>query len=221
MTLKPGSGFNSVLMNPGKLDVVIKALASSGRTKVLSAPKVLVNDNATATLASISESPFTSINHGETTETTSFGGYASAGTTISVTPHISDDEYLQLKYSLSLGSFTGEAGGSGAIPPPRQTNDLTSEITIPNGHAVIVGGLTREDVSETTTKIPWIGDLPIIKHAFRNQVDTDSKSTLFVFVRPVILRDDQFEDLKYISDKEIAAAKLPPIYPESEPILVE
>ena len=218
LTLKPGIGFNGVLVGVDTLNVVVRALEANGRSKVLSAPKILVNDNATASMSSVSEAPFTSVNASNTVSTTSFAGYASAGTTVSVTPHISEGDHLQLDYSLTLNSFTGEGGGS--IPPPRQTNTISSQVTIPAGQAVIVGGMTREDVTESFSSVPFLGRVPVLKHLLGNQADTNAQSTLFVFIRPMILRDDQFEDLKYFSDRELAKAKMPPNYPASEPIVM-
>ncbi len=219
MTLKPGVGFNGVLIDPDTVDVVIRALASDGRAKVVSAPKVLVNDNATATLTSVNEAPFTSVNASDTVATTSFAGYASAGTTLTVTPHISEGDHLQLQYSVTLNSFTGE--GSSTVPPPRQTNTIDSEVVVPDGNAVIVGGLTRKDLSESVSKIPILGDIPGIKYAFSNRTKNWSDSTLFVFIRPVILRDDQFEDLKYLSERELDQAGVPGNLPASCPLIVE
>lgn len=218
LVIEPGTGFNGVLISPDTVNIVLRALATSGRATVLSAPKVLVNDNSTATLSSVSEAPFTSINASETVSTTSFAGYASAGTTIAVTPHISEGDHLQVEYSLTLNSFTGE--GEEGVPPPRQTNNINSEVTVPDGYAVIVGGLTRKNYSETVSKVPWLGDIPILKHAFSMTSTNDTESTLFVFIRPVILRDDQFEDLKYLSGKDLAAAGLPAHYPTSDPMLM-
>lgn len=219
LTLRPGVGFNGLLLSPDSVNVVVRALSTSGRAKVLSAPKVLVNDNATATLSSISEAPFTSVNASDTVSTTSFAGYASAGTTITVTPHIGEGEHLQLQYAITLNSFTGE--GSGGIPPPRQTNSINSLVTIPNGFTVIVGGLTRQDASRTRSVVPLIGQVPILEYLFGSHSTTDNQSTLFAFIRPVILRDDQFEDLKFISENSLKEAQLPPNLPASEPALIE
>ncbi|MHC4717338.1 MAG: type II secretion system protein GspD, partial [Planctomycetota bacterium] len=218
LALEPGIGLNAALIGPSELSAVIRALAISGKSKVLSAPRVLVNDNATATLTSISEAPFTSINASDTVSTTSFAGYASAGSTLTVTPRISEGDHLQLQYSVTLNSFTGE-GGDG-VPPPRQTNNLTSEVTVPDGYAVIVGGLKRRDQSDTASKIPFLGDIPVLGRLFSLTDQGDTESTLFVFIRPVILRDDRFEDLKYLSRRDLELAELPPDLPASEPLLM-
>jgi len=201
-----GTGFNGVLLSPGTVNVVLRALATSGRATVISAPKVLVNDNTTANLASVSEAPFTSVNASQTVSTTSFAGYATAGTTVTVTPHISEGNHLQLEYSVSLNSFKGE--GSAGIPPPRQTNTLDSKVTVPDGQVIVVGGLSREDLSDTVSKIPFLGDLPLVGGAFSSRALTNTRSTLFVFIRPVVLRDERFEDLKHLSGKDLKAAKV-------------
>jgi general secretion pathway protein D len=218
-TIVPGAGFNGILVDPNTINAVVQAVATSSKAEVLSAPKVLVNDNATATLSSIAESPFTSINASQTVSTTSFAGYASAGTTITVTPHISEGDHLQLKYSVTLNSFTG-AGGNG-IPPPRQTNVLTSEVTVPDGYCIIVGGLNRKNDSDTANKIPLLGDIPVLKYFFGLYNKQAAQSTLFVFIRPIILRDDQFEDLKFLSERDLKMAKLAPNCPQSQPMTME
>jgi len=219
LTLKPGVGFNGALISPDTVDVIIKALESSGRAKVISAPRILVNDNADGTLESIAEAPFTSVNASDTVATTSFAGYAQAGTTISVTPHISEGDHLQLNYSVTLSSFSGE-GGAG-IPPPRQSNTISSEVTVPNGYAVIVGGLKRHDFAETGRSLPLLGRIPIVKYLFGDWTESESESTLYVFIRPIILRDDTFEDLKYLSEQDLARAGLAGHYPRSEPSVME
>ncbi len=218
-TILPSTGFNGILISPDSLNVVVQALATNSRSRVLAAPKILMNDNATGTLASVSEAPFTSINASDTVSTTSFAGYATAGTTVAITPHISEGDFLQLKYSVTLNSFTEKS--SGGVPPPRQTDTVGSDVTVPNGYAVIVGGLSRKDVTKKFTGLPFLGDIPIVKYLFGVEDDTSSQSTLFVFIRPTILRDDQFEDLKYLSDRDLAEAKLPPMMPSSEPIEVK
>ncbi|MFB3891196.1 MAG: type II secretion system protein GspD [Phycisphaerae bacterium] len=217
-TLIPSTGFNGILLDPDALNVVVHAVASNSRAKVLSAPKILTNDNATGKLASTADAPFTSVNASATVSTTSFAGYESAGTTVTVIPHISQGDYLQLKYTVELSSFTGSA--TDVAPPPRTRDLIDSEVTIPNGYAIVVGGLSRKDTSRGKNKVPILGDIPVLGYLFGVESDKDTRSTLFVFIRPVILRDDQFEDLKYLSDRDLAAAQLPPNFPASEMMVV-
>ena len=216
LTLTPGLGFNGVVLQSDVAQVVLRALAQNTRAKIISSPRVLINDNAEGTLASLAESPFTSVNTSTVIATTSFGGYAEAGTKITLTPHISEDDYLQLAYQVELSSFTGQ--GTNGSPPPRQTNTVGSEVTIPDGSTIIVGGLNGSRFSDVIDKIPLLGDIPLVGALFRNQTKSRSQSSLFVFIRPVILRDDQFKDLKFLSEGDVQNAGIPADFPSSEPL---
>jgi general secretion pathway protein D len=221
LTLNPGMGFNGTVINADVAQLAVKALASSGRAEVVSAPKLVVNDNTTGTLASVQEAPFTSVNASNTVATTAFAGYASAGTSIAVTPHISEGDFLQLEYTVALNNFTGSGDSTAGTPPPRQTNQLTSKVTIPDGSTIIVGGLNRKNFSETVDAVPILGEIPILEYFFSNRTTSSSNSTLFVFIRPVVLRDDKFADLKFFSERSVKAAGIPADYPLSEPVIMK
>ena len=218
LAMSPGTGLNGTVVDAGVFSAVVRALVTNGHARVVSAPRILVNDNTSGSISSVAEAPFTSVNASNTVSTTSFAGYASAGTTITVTPHISQGDHLLITYSVTLNSFTGS--GSGGIPPPRQTDTVNSAVTVPDGSAVIIGGLTRRDTSDTVSKIPLFGDIPGLGALFSNRSSTVSQTTLFVFLRPVILRDDQFEDLRYLSDQALETAGFPANFPKSEPMMM-
>ena len=219
LSLIPGRGLNWALVNPEEGDAVLRALATHRRARVLSVPRVLVNDNSTGTLASVTEVPFTSVNASNTVATTSFAGFAEAGTTIEVTPRISENDHLVLDYVVTLNSFTG-SGGAG-VPPPRQTDEIRSTVTIPDGHTIIVGGLNRQNTSWDRNGIPVLERIPILRELTGVENDSKSRTTLFVFLRPVILRDDKFRDLQYLSDKALNCAGCKKNYPVSSPMLIK
>ncbi len=220
VSISPSTGFNGALLNADVAQVVIKALESDGRTRILSRPSVLVNDNATGTLASESEEPFTTTNvvAGAPT-TTTFGGFATAGTNIRVTPQISQGDHLRLEYEITLSSFSGT--GADGVPPPRNTDEISSEVTIPDGTTIVVGGLTRENFSEDVDRVPFLGRIPGLEFLFSSRSTNKSKSTLFVFLKASILRDDQFEDLRFISSEAAVDAELEDEYPTSEPLGIQ
>lgn len=219
LSLIPGRGFNWTLVDPDHANAVIRALSTHRRAKVVSAPQILVNDNATGTLASVTEVPFTSVNASNTVATTSFAGFAEAGTTIEATPRITDDDHLELEYSVALNSFTGT--GSSGVPPPRQTDEIQSKVVVPDGYTVIVGGLTRQNYSRNLETMPFVENIPILKHVAGTRSTTASKTTLFVFLRPVILRDDKFRDLKFLSDREVPRTGEAGNTPASGPLLIK
>ncbi|MEM0924522.1 MAG: secretin N-terminal domain-containing protein [Planctomycetota bacterium] len=215
----PGVGFNGTLVDPTTADVVVRALATHTRARVLSTPRILVNDNAEGQLTSVLEVPFTSVNASQTVATTSFAGFAEAGTTITATPTISDDNYLQVDYIVTLNSFTGT--GSDGVPPPRQTNEVQSRVTVPDGYTIIVGGLTSQNISHQLDGIPWLERIPIIRDLASLQEDSWQQTSLFVFLKPVILREDRFKDLRYLSDVNLRRSGEPTNFPQNAPLLIE
>ncbi|MEM6473864.1 MAG: secretin N-terminal domain-containing protein, partial [Planctomycetota bacterium] len=219
LSIMPGVGFNGTLVDPTTADVVVRALATHTRARVLSTPRILVNDNAEGQLTSVLEVPFTSVNASQTVATTSFAGFAEAGTTITATPTISDDNYLQVDYIVTLNSFTGT--GSDGVPPPRQTNEVQSRVTVPDGYTIIVGGLTSQNISQEVDGIPWLERIPIIRDLASLQQDSWQQTSLFVFLKPVILREDRFKDLRYLSDVNLRRSGEPTNFPQNAPLLIE
>ncbi|MFP4145641.1 MAG: secretin N-terminal domain-containing protein [Phycisphaeraceae bacterium] len=211
-------GGTLALLSPDIADVVIRALARNRRSRVLSMPRVLVNDNQEAKLTSEREVPFEQSVVPEGDFLFSSAEYATAGTTITIEPHISEDDYLQLYYLITLSDFT--APPSGNLPPPRQTNTIDSHVTIPDDHTIVVGGLRTGDLTEVVSKVPLLGDLPLAGALFRSTDQSVSERTLFIFIRPTILRDERFGDLKYISGLGRREADIDGDLPASEPMLI-
>lgn len=219
VTLNPGTGFTGALLDANVAEVVIRALESDQRARVVSRPSVLINDNATGSLVSEQEEPFETVSVSDTSvERTSFGGFASAGTNIEITPQISEGDHLNLEYSITLSSFSQEGSAASTLPPARQTNTLSSVATIPDGHTIVVGGLTRESFSNNIDRVPLLGSIPVLEYLFSSRGETRTQDTLFVFLHAVILRDDKFEDLKILSNEAAARADIAGDFPESEPV---
>ena len=214
----PGIGFNGTLIDPEVADVVVRALSTHTRARVLAAPKILVNDNSTGTLEAITSVPFSSINASQTVSTTSLGGDQQAGTIITVTPHINEDDHLQLEFDVEFSTFSGT--GTGGLPPPRQIDRVGSSVTIPDGKTVVVGGLKRVGDNYSFQGLPWAEKIPVIR-ALTSRTDT-KKTTMsfFLFIRPIVLRDSRFADLRYLSDKDAVDACIPGDFPTSQPELI-
>ncbi|NLX58009.1 MAG: hypothetical protein GXY74_02850 [Phycisphaerae bacterium] len=211
-----GPGFNAAIIRPDEVPFVLQALATKTDATLHSAPRILVRDNAEATIESVQEEPFASVNAGATISTTSFAGFAQAGTQFRVRPQISEGRHLNLEFELTINSFTG--AGTETTPPPRSTQALSSEVTIPDGYAILVGGLARTNDSVTVNKVPLLGDIPGLGLLLQSRGETRTRTRLFAFIRPVILRDDNFLDLKRISSEDLRQARLSDRFPQSEPL---
>lgn len=182
------------------LPVLLKALQTRRDTNVLNVPSVLVNNNGGATVVSKDEQPTTTITatggiNGQTQE--NFNDYVDAGITLSISPTISASRYLRLKIKLEVSNFLGAVQGS--IPPPKTTRTIDTTVNVPDGATMVVGGIITDNKGKTRESVPFLGDIPVLGALFRNDSDTQSRTTLYFFVTPHIMRDADFADLAEIS----------------------
>jgi general secretion pathway protein D len=219
LTVKPAVGFNGVVVDPEVADVIVQALSTHSRSRVLASPQVLVNDNETGFLESVNSVPFQSINTINTISTQSLGGEQQAGTKVTVTPQINENNFLQLEFEVEFSTFS-ESGGTATLPPPRQIDRVGSVVTIPDGQTVIVGGLKRVGEEDSFSGLPILEHIPVLRELTSSQRNQGTTTSFFLFLRPRILRDSRFRDLQYLSDVETNLARIPADYPDSQPILI-
>lgn len=184
------------------LPILINALKTRRDTNVLNVPSVLVNNNKSAKVTSKDEQPTTTITAtggvGNQTQT-NFKEYVEAGITMEISPTISASHYLRLNCSLEVSNFLGSV--SGAIPPPRTTRTIQTTINVPDGDTMVIGGIITDNKGSSRSSVPFFGDLPIIGYLFGSNSTSGSKTTLYFFVTPHIMRDRDFADLAEYSYK--------------------
>ena len=205
ITVSPGG--TAAVLRPDKVQAILQLLKQDGNARITSAPRILVNDNAMGFINSIAEEPTIQTNQGETTTTTSFAGFVEAGTQFAITPHISEEDFLRVEYQITLNSF-GTKPTDPSIPPPRNTSSIQSEATVPNGSSIVVGGLQTKDESENVDKVPFIGDVPILGWAFKNTKIEKQYKTTYLFITPHIMKNEDFSDLKQVSDNALKEIKV-------------
>ena len=215
-----GPGGTAAITRTEDVPAIIHALQTTGKARIRSAPRMLVNDNVQGLIQSIAEEPYSQVNASTTVATTSFGGYVQAGTQLKITPHISNEDFLRLEYEVTLNSFR-DTGTNVNLPPARDTSTITSQATIPDNGTLIVAGLSYQNKRETANQLPIVGDIPILKLAFGRTINADDNTRLYVFVRPTILRDSQFQQLRQISDHDRQEAGEPSPYPENPTVDLE
>jgi type II secretory pathway component GspD/PulD (secretin) len=220
LTGAPGTGFTGAVLNPGDFNAVIKALERVNAGRSSSTPRVLVANNQEASFKSVAQQPTSNTSTNTTSTTiTSFGGFQDAGTTIRVKPQIADGDRLTLDYSIELSSFTGQP--TGGLPSARQQNSVASVAQIPDGFTVIVGGFELKTESEDETRVPLLGEVPLVGELFKSRTKTNDRTRFYAFIRANVMRGSAFEELKYVSSKDSAASKIDDGWPEVEPLLVK
>ena len=219
-TVNNNTGLTAALIKSQDVPVIINALQQKVNTKILSSPQLLVDDNEEAELKSKNEQPTTTSTQGTSTTNTSFGGYEEAGTNLKVTPRISDAGYVGLQVTAELSSFSGRTNNG--IPPPRDTNTLTTNsVSVPTDMTVVIGGLQFDSKTNDRTGIPLLMDIPVLGALFRDENDNLRKTTLYIFLTPRVIRDPNFEDLRLLTKGPQTTADLSPDLPPIKPQLVE
>jgi len=199
-------GLNYALFNSGDFSLVLKALETVGRTRIAASPKILVEDNALAMISQVDEEPFEVVSQGDTSTTTTFGGFVEAGTTLTVIPHLSRANWLRLQYKINSSSFGTREDPN--LPPPRLRREVDGVVRVPADYMVALGGLVSTRDENRQAAVPFVSQIPLLGELFKERSFGSTNETLFVFVRPVALRDPAFRDLVHLSREDVEKAKL-------------
>lgn len=173
---------------------IIQAAQASNDANILSVPSILVANNKGGTVTSEDEVPYQTSNAVQGA-VSSDAAFATAGITLNITPSISAQKYLRLQISLEVSSFRGEAQAN--LPPPKATRTIRTSVNLPDGATMWLGGIIRDDKTDSESGIPYLSDIPLIGGLFGSTSKTNLKTTLFFFCTPKILED--FEELSDIS----------------------
>jgi type II secretory pathway component GspD/PulD (secretin) len=214
-----GLGAEGVLLDPGSFSGLLRALETVNEGRTLNVPKVLVDNNESATLDSLLQAPYTTSNASTNLATISFGGTLDAGTSVEVTPQITDGDQLLVRYQVSLSTFVGDSSDP-ALPPPRQETRLASQATVPDGYTVVVGGLETESETGAESRVPLLGRIPLLGELFKSRSRTETRSRFYVFLRCSVLRSATYEELRYVTAPALAAAGIGPDLPVVEPRVI-
>jgi general secretion pathway protein D len=215
-------GLTAAVVNTDQVPIIINAVANTVDGRIISSPKLLVDDNESSTIKSVQSVPYQSVSQGQNSDVVSFGGSEEAGTTLEVTPSISEGGEVRLEYSITLSDFVGT--GSSGLPPPKVTREISSAATtVQSDMTVIIGGIEIKDTAKTRIRVPLIGDIPLIGLLFGSRRNEETKSNLYVFITPRVLRDPTPVDYRLMTRGPQASAglatDLPPIAPISIPIV--
>jgi general secretion pathway protein D len=176
------------------IPVIANALQSDRSANVLSIPSVLVNNNKNATVISQAEVATSTASQNVSGTQTGFAGFQPAGIELKISPSISSANYLRLNVDLKVSKFQGSSADP-AIPPPRTTRQIVTEVTMPSGHTMVLGGVIEDSSSDASEGIPFLKDIPILGWLFKRWDNSHSKTNLYFFITPHILVEEDFSDL--------------------------
>jgi type II secretory pathway component GspD/PulD (secretin) len=220
-TVNSPAGLTGVLINPGDYAGVVRALETVSEGHSLIRSMVVVNNNTKATVNGVVQEPITSINSGQQVATTTYAGTTDAGTQLAIEPLISAGDHVTLTYSISQSAFLGTptvTSNGSVIPPTRRTDSVSSVATIPDGYVIALGGLSNRSTKTGESRLPFLGGIPVLGYLFKQESKGESESRFYVFIRANVLRHNNFEDLRSLTDGERRSAPADiPAGPELKP----
>lgn len=176
--------------NDGLFGVVLNAVQSDTDSNVLSTPFVTTMDNVPAVFLVGQEVPFSS---GETLGNNNSNPFRTitreeVGIRLEVLPQITDGDVVRLEIVQEVSSI---APAASVIATDLVTNkrEITTTVLADDGEMIVLGGLIEDDEELIDTKVPLLGDIPVVGNLFKNTNNTRTRTNLMVFIRPTILRD--------------------------------
>jgi type IV pilus assembly protein PilQ len=167
------------------LSLELSALQADGKGKIVSSPRVITADKNEATIEQGTEIPYS--------QATSSGATAvqfkKATLSLKVKPQITPDDNVIMSLKInkdSVGQIVATGTGSA---PSIDTKQVTTEVLVENGGTVVIGGIYTQEERSTTNKIPVLGDLPYVGFLFKNNLKTDNRNELLIFITPRILKE--------------------------------
>tara|TARA_Y100001956_G_scaffold53271_1_gene51962 strand:- start:77 stop:2143 length:2067 start_codon:yes stop_codon:yes gene_type:complete len=168
---------------------IIQAISTDTKSNILATPSVTTMDNEEASMIVGQEVPIIT---GSTTSGNNSNPFQTVdrqevGIKLKVTPQINDGTAVQLTIEQEVSSVSGATAVDIAV----NKRAINTTVIADDGGMVILGGLIDEDVQESVSKVPLLGDIPILGHLFKSTSTTKRKRNLLVFIRPTILRDSR------------------------------
>ncbi len=187
-----------------KVSQLIRALVESSQAQVLHQPQILTSNNekseikVTSRISTVSSTTTT----GATTVTTPTVSKENVEIALTITPYIGEDSNLiKLDVEQQIDDFqpASQAGATGQIDTTQRK--AKTIVTVRDGDTVVVGGLQKQVTSDLKSKLPILGDIPIIGRLFSGTKSSNTRSYLAIFLTPRVI--NEYNDLIKISQEKI------------------
>jgi type IV pilus assembly protein PilQ len=186
VTSPAGTFALSVLGNNFLVDLELSAAQAETQANIISSPRVITANQKEATIEQGIEIPYQqSASSGATTIQ-----FKKAVLSLKVTPQITPDNRIILDLDVrddSVGTIVVASGGVNV--PSINTREISTQVLVNDGQTVVLGGILQTTQREDDTKVPFLGDIPILGHLFKSTDHTDDKDELMIFITPKIVRE--------------------------------
>ncbi len=189
---KLAAGSFAILSAP-QMSVTLQALNEDTDTEFLANPRVVTADNMPAKIEIVRAQPVPTLSFNSQTAQSIFNGFEDKtfGNTLLVKPSVNKENFITLAVKPIISNKVSDATftfqGSTVTSPVIDTRSLESNVMIKSGDTLAIGGLLQDEVNKARTKIPVMGDIPMLGYLFSSRTNIRSKRNLLVFVTPTII----------------------------------
>jgi len=185
-------------LSGAEFEVILHALAEDVEANILSAPRIMTLDNQEATIMIGTKYPILKANVSgtdQTTTTTTLDYYQDIGIQLNVVPQICDEGHINMIVHPAVTSYTStlQAKSSGgtvlAEYPIIITREAETQVLLEDKETIVIGGLLKDVKSKGTTKVPLLGDIPLLGKLFRRDTTDAEKVDLLIFINAKILEE--------------------------------
>jgi general secretion pathway protein D len=188
----------------------IRAIATAGKAKVLSRPSVVARNNQPATITVGQSVPLiTNVRFDTFGNAINSVTYQSVGIILRVTPFITTEGQVEMILSPETSELVQDrtqwvpisSGPGGQVSAPLiNSRSADTVVVTPDGQTVIIGGLMQNGKAESVTKIPFVGDIPLLGNLFKHKITTDARTELIIFLTPYIIHTPT--EMAVLSERE-------------------
>lgn len=161
------------------LSLTLDVLESEGNANIVSEPRVVTSEGKAARIESGTEIPYQT-----RTDDDIQVAFKEAGLVLEVTPFVRPGKQIQLELTIHQDSVGELYNGI----PSLETNRLHTQVLVEDQQTLILGGIYRDEWLSSVSKVPWLGDLPVVGGLFRRQIERQEKVELLVFITPKLLQ---------------------------------
>jgi len=163
------------------LNLELSALEADGRGKIVSSPRVVTADQVKALIEQGEELPYQVATSSGATSI----AFRKANLKLEVTPQITPEGNVILDVDVNKDSVGRQTAAGFAI----DTKHVKTQVLVENGGTVVIGGIFTQVEREDVTKVPFLGDVPIMGNLFKSKARTSNKTELLVFITPKVVND--------------------------------
>lgn len=201
------------------IQAVLNATASDGNVNIISAPHILTSDNEEAEILVGDNIPIitnrvqsaqgiTTTDPDSSLATSVNVERQDIGVTLRVTPQITEGESLRLEIFQEITDINpaiqSGVGDVNQVGPALSNRRIENVVVAADGSTVVIGGLIRDNYTDTQNRVPWLGDIPVLGWLFKNQSTDLLKTNLLVFITPHIIRSpDDLEKASIAKREEV------------------